>query len=107
MSVDRKIREGPIGVELRRESFAGRLEMLEVFLRPPIGKPALGVKLAALIVKTVTDLMADNSSNRTVVVRSIGIRIEKRRLKNRGRKIQCVLHGEIYGVHRLRSHPPL
>ena len=81
--------------------------MLEVFLRPPIGKPALGVKLAALIVKTVADLMTYDRSNRTVVVRGIGIRIEKRRLKNRSRKIQCILHGEIYGVHRLRSHPPL
>src|SRR5207248_7437621 len=45
MSVDRKIGKRLVHVELRRKRFAGGLEMIEVFLRPPVDEAALRIEL--------------------------------------------------------------
>src|SRR6516162_799992 len=82
MSVHGKIRKGPILVVLRGERFARRLEVIEIFLRPPVGETALRVELAALIVEAMTDFVTNHRSNRAVIVRSVGGRIEERRLQN-------------------------
>ena len=49
--VHSQIGERPICVELRRERFTRGLEVIEVFLRPPVGKPPSSIELAALVVK--------------------------------------------------------
>jgi len=42
------------------------------------------IRLAALIVEAVGDLVADDSADRAVIERGIGVRIEERRLKDGG-----------------------
>src|SRR5437879_4404196 len=63
MPVHSQIRKRPVGVELRRECLARGLEVFEIFLCPPVGEPSLRIKLAALVVKTMADLMTDGRPN--------------------------------------------
>ena len=56
------------------------LESRGIFLRPPVTQQAIAVGLAALIVESVGDLMADYGANSAVVDRRVGMWIEKGRL---------------------------
>src|SRR5262249_34105919 len=107
MPIHRKVRKRSILIELRREGFSRGLEVIEVGLGPPVGKPALSIELTPLIIKAVADLVTDDSSHGSVIVGGVGCRIEVRWLENRGWKIQRILQRQINGVYRLRSHPPL
>ena len=64
MSVYSQIRKWSVGVVLLCERFAGRCEVVQVFLGPPVGKATLSIELAACVVKTVADLMTDGRSKR-------------------------------------------
>ncbi len=55
----------------------------------------------------MADLVADYGSDRAIIVRRVRIHIEKRRLQDRGWKVQCILQRQINRVHGLRRHPPL
>src|SRR5437588_428972 len=68
MPVHRQIRERMISVILCGQRLAGRLEMLEIFLRPPVGEPAVRIELAPLIVEAVTDFMTDDRPHRSVIM---------------------------------------
>ena len=66
----------------------------------------VGIDLAALIVKTVRQLVTDHAADRAVVDRGIRVRIEHRRLQNSGRK-NDVAQRAVVGVVRLRRHSPI
>ena len=78
-----------------------------VLLREPVTQVAGSIKLAALIVKAVADLMSDDRANAAVVDRVVGLRIEERGLQNRSRKHDLVHLRIVIGVDRLRRHLPL
>ncbi len=62
--------------------------------------------MRSLVVETVADLVSDHRADAAVVRGVLGIRVEERRLQNRGREHDHV-HGRlIVGVHRLRIHQP-
>src|SRR5580704_16479174 len=56
-----------IAIELPRNTRCLLVEVLEIFVVPPVLQPPLSVKLRALIVESVTDLMTDYYANRTIV----------------------------------------
>jgi len=47
---------------------------------------AIGVDLAALVVEAVGEFVADDRAGSAIVHRGVGIRIEDRRLQDRGRE---------------------
>src|SRR6185436_1888202 len=71
VTVYRQIRERPVCVVLRSKSLTGSLEVIEVFFSPPVCEAARSVKLAALIVKAVADLVTDRRANRSVILRGV------------------------------------
>src|SRR5207244_10033462 len=107
MSVHGQIGKRTILIVMSGQRLTRGFEVIEIFLCPPIRQTALRIELAALVIKAVADFVADDCSNRTVVVCSIRVGIEEWRLEKRGWKIQRILNGKIHGVHRLRRHPPL
>ena len=107
MTVHCEVGKRPVGIELRRQRLAGGLEVVEIRFGPPVGEPAGGIELAALVIEAVADLVPDNGAHGAIVVCRVGIRIEIRGLEDGRRKIQCVLQRQIDGVDRLGSHPPL
>ena len=45
MAIDGKVRKWLIGIELRGQKLPGSLEMLQVFLGPPVSETALGSRI--------------------------------------------------------------
>ena len=67
----------------------------------------VAVVLRALIVEMVAELVPDHRADAAVIDRRIGVRIEERRLQDRGRE-DDLDHAEIgVGVDRHRGHAPL
>src|SRR2546426_11613345 len=64
------------------------------------------VEFGARIVKAVTDFVTDGCADRAVVCSGIGLRVEIRRLEDRGREVECVLERQVDRIHGLRRHPP-
>src|SRR5207302_7001783 len=76
---------------LVHDALCAFFELLAIFLGPPVAQVAFGIKLAALIVKAVRQLVADCASGIAVVGRVVKFGIVERRLQNSGRKV-CVIH---------------
>src|SRR5262249_21614250 len=106
LSVYRQIRKRAISIELGSESCTGCLKVVEILLGPPVEQSALRIELTALIIEAMTDLVSNNSADRAIVVRVVGVGIEIWRLEDGGREVQSVLKREIDGIDGLRSHPP-
>ena len=66
----------------------------------------MAVIARTLIIKTMADLMANHRANRAEVLRSISLRVIKRRLQNRSRESDVVDHRVIKRIHRLRGGDP-
>ena len=62
------------------------------------------VVFAALVVEAVADFVADHGADAAIVHRIVGIRIEERRLQDRGRKENRVRRISVVGVHGRRRH---
>ena len=107
LAVDARSGDGFVGVVLLGESLRFGFEAFGVFRGPPIAQAAVGVDLAALVVETVRDLVADHSADRAVVHGRIGARVEQRRLQNAGGEDDLVFETAVIGVHGLRRHAPL
>ena len=90
-----------------RASRSAAWNFLLVSARPPVADLAGLVELAALVVEAVADLVADDRADGAVVHRRIGVRIEERRLQDRGRERDLVHQRVVVGVDRLRVHAPL
>src|SRR5437773_729354 len=83
------------------------LKFLRVFFGPPILKIALGVELAALIVKAVRQLVA-NGPARIAVIRSVvELGVIERRLQHAGREVDVIHLRVVVGVDRRWRHAPL
>ena len=93
-------------VVLFDQRFRTLFETCTIFIRPPVVELAVTVILAALIVETMTDLVADNRADTTIIGRIVSLGIEERRLQNRRREDNHVERGLIVGVHCLRVHQP-
>ena len=61
----------------------------------------------SLIVEMVAHLVADDGADAAIVDRGIGVRIEERRLQDRGGKHDLVHHRVGVGVDLHRGHAPL
>src|SRR5439155_15862438 len=85
-AVDLQSRHWRIGLELRAQLCRALFELLRIVRRPPIAEVAVAVRLPALIVEAVADLVADDRSDRAVVDRIVGIDVEERRLENARRE---------------------
>ncbi len=82
------------------------LEARGVFGGPPVTQLAFGVGLAALVVETVHDFVADHGTDTAIVHCRISIRIEEGRLQDGSGEDDLVAQRMIIGVHRLRRHAP-
>ena len=71
---------------LRAEHRRARLEGGGVGGRPPVAQRAGGVDGAALVVEAVGQLMADDTADRAIIERRVGVGIEDRRLQDRRRE---------------------
>src|SRR5487761_2063310 len=52
-------------------------EVLVVFLGPPVAQVAVAIVLAALVVETVADFVADHGTDRAVICGIVGIGVEE------------------------------
>ena len=83
------------------------LELRVILLSPPALQLAVTVIAGTLIVKTVTNLVANNHADIAVVRRIVSVRVEVRRLQNRCREHDLIRRRHVVRVHGLRSHQPL
>ena len=106
-ALDVEARQGLIAVVLGAQPRRLGLEAGLVLRGPPFAQHAGAVGLAALVVEAVADLVADDAADAAVVHGRVRVRVEKRRLQDRGREDDLVLGWRIVGVHRLGRHAPL
>src|SRR6266487_2315213 len=82
-------------------------ERLPVLCAPPVGEPAVTVRLGTLVVEAVADLVTDDRADRSVIGRIVAARIEERILQDRSREHNLVHARVVVGVDHLGSHEPL
>src|SRR5205807_6733210 len=82
------------------------VELLPVFLGPPVFQIAFGVILAALIVKTVGQLMPNGASGIAVVGSVVDLGVVQGRLQDSGRKVDVIHLGVVVGIYGGRRHAP-
>ena len=80
---------------------------LGVFGLPPCLQVAVLVILRALVVKSMSHLVADDHADSTIVERIIGCHIEEGRLQDACREAYLIGCGVVVSVHCLGSHKPL
>src|SRR5579863_1508030 len=101
-----KVALNGIGIELFDDALCPGFEILGVFGCPPIAQITVGVELSALIVKTVSHLMADSGADAAVIESIIRLGVKEGVLKNAGGKNDFVKLGIVIGVHSGGSHAP-
>src|SRR5690606_36973533 len=88
--------------------FAGSfLEIFQILFLPPVLQIAIRIIPAALIIKTVGNLVADHCAYAAIIHSSICLVVVKRRLQNPGRENNLVPSRIIVSIDRLRGHKPL
>ncbi len=92
--------------ELINDALGGLQKRFSIVFCPPVWEVTLGVKLSALIIEAMCQLVPNNRSHTTVINGIISGRIEKRRLKNSSGKNYLVELGIVPGVNRLRRYYP-
>src|SRR3546814_10184435 len=97
---------GLVVVELRDQLAGARLEARSVRIRPPVLHVAAGTELGALVVVAVGHLVADHRTDAAVVERVAGVRVEARRLQDRGGDCELVGQRVVGRVDRLRANTP-
>src|SRR6185437_9746230 len=107
LAVDLDAGDGAEVVVLVDQASGAFGEGLGVGGRPPVAQVALGIELAALVVKAVGHLVADDDADRAVVAGIVALLIEERRLEDAGGEDDLVELGFVIGVDRGRGHLPL
>src|ERR1700683_662682 len=87
-----------IAIELARHACGALMKALEILSSPPIAQAPLRVKLRALIVKAVTDLMPNDHSDSAVIHRIHGRGIEGRRLQDARREEDRIQQRVVAGI---------
>src|SRR5580658_2617902 len=95
------------GVVLLDQRPGPGFERLPIRRAPPVGEPAVTVVLGTLVVEAVTDLMADERADRSVVGRVVAAGIEERILQDRCREHDLVHAVVVVGADGLGGHEPL
>jgi membrane-associated PAP2 superfamily phosphatase len=80
LAVSVKIITNFVAAELALDATGARFKVLAVLRRPPVAQVSLAIELAAMVVKAVKQLVADDCADAAVVDRRVGIRIEEGRL---------------------------
>src|SRR6185503_10899444 len=93
--------------ELINHTISAFIEILLVAFSPPVFQVALRVKLGARIIVAVRNLMADDSSDRSIINRIVCVGVEKWRLQDARRKRDIVIERAVAGVDGRRRHTPL
>src|SRR3954471_697948 len=93
-------------IELFDQHLGAFSELLVIRLGPPVAQPSVAVVVASLVVKTMTDLVANDGANPPVIHRIVCFEGKKRRLQDRRRKDDLVLNRVVVGVHFLWRHQP-
>ena len=83
------------------------VEVLRVFLGPPVVEVAVLVVVATLVVEAVGQLVTDDNTNSAIVSGIVSIELEERRLEDSCGEADFVGCWVVVGVDRLRSHTPL
>ena len=106
-AVDVVARQGAVAVVLLGQRIGLGGEVLAVGRGPPVAQVAVAIGLAALVVETVADFMADDGADGAIVDGVVRVGVEERRLQD-GRGEDDFIHRRaVIGVHRLRRHAPL
>ena len=82
------------------------VELLGVFLSPPVVEVAHFVVLAALVVEAVGHLVTYHYADATVVDGIVSVHVEERRLKDGGGEHDFVHFGTVVSVDGLGRHEP-
>src|SRR5690606_3218648 len=82
------------------------IEILAVSIRPPVFQIAVAVKSGTAIVETMRNFVANYRSYSTEINGRICFKIEKRRLKNGGRKYNIIVGRTVIRIDGLRRHGP-
>src|SRR5207302_3317523 len=90
-----------------RDALASLVIIPRVLGRPPIVEVSLSVKLAALIVESGRDFMANHRAFSAKVGGVIGIGIKERRLQDSGREVDGIELRIVVSVDRGRRHGPV
>src|SRR5207245_5744983 len=88
------------------DAFGARVKLFAVLFGPPIFQIALGVELAALVVKTVRQFVTDGATGVAVVWRVVQLGIVQRSLQNARGKIDVVHLRIVVGVYGGRRDFP-
>ena len=83
------------------------LKLVAVAFCPPVAEVAFLVKLAALVVESVSHLMTDDHADGAVVEGIVSLHVEEGVLQDAGGEAYLVGGGIVVGVDGLRVHIPL
>src|SRR5699024_7503603 len=82
-------------------------ESSPVLIGPPVIQCTIAVILGTLIIKAVTDFVANDRADTAKVLCRCRIRGEKRRLQDSSREDNGVFQRRVVSITRLRAHVPL
>ena len=82
-------------------------ELLCILRRPPVAEIALGVELLALVVEAVGELVADDTTDVSIIHGVIYFGIVEVGLQNTGREVDVVHAGVVVGIYGRWCHAPL
>src|SRR4029079_15493990 len=95
-----------VAIELVYDARGTLFKLLAVVLCPPRKQISFAVELAAGIVESVGDLMADHTADSAVIDRIVGRRVKERRLQDAGRERDVVVRAVVACVDSWRRKAP-
>lgn len=104
-----------VGAELRGdqlvvlgdETLGALLEGRAIVDRPPVTQQTLAITRRALIVETMTDLVADDRTDPAIVDGVVSLDVEEWRLQDGRRENDLIAQWVVIGIDRLGEHQPL
>ena len=107
-AVHARAEPGAVAVILFDQPVGFRAEALVSRLRPPVAGASGGVRLAALVVKAVAHLVADDGADAAVIFRRVGVGIEIGGLQDASGQDETVGEGVVEGIDDMGGrHPAL
>ena len=94
------------GIVLLDHALGAVIELLAVVLGPPVVQVSILVELAALVIETVGEFVADGRSHVAIIGRFVFLVAEERRLQDSGGEVDVVLLGIVVGIDGGRRNLP-